>query len=66
MAHIAADLHGLQLLDIGGSVDAEQGILRGERHRGLRAVRVDHDCRWGGLTGFPGGPYGPTGRFTLA
>ena len=39
-------LHGLQLLDVGGSVDAEQGILRGERHRGLRSVRVDHDCRW--------------------
>ena len=27
-------LHGLQLLDVGGSVDAEQGILRGERHKG--------------------------------
>ena len=59
-------LHGLQLLDVGGSVDAEQGILRGERHRGRRAVRVDHDCRRGGPTGFRGGPYGPAGRSTLA
>ena len=65
-ARIAADLHGLQLLDVGGSVDAEQGILRDERHRGLRAVRVDHDCRWGWAHRLPGRPYGPTGRFTLA
>ena len=59
-------MHGLQLLDVGGSVDAEQGILRGERHRDFGPFVWTTTAGGGGPTGFPGGPYGPTGRFTLA